>query len=352
MKTHTKLIALLLIFFVLVACNLLTPEFESPSPQPQEVTIPTPATDEEPPPSVEDIHPSDEEAIRAALAAHLGANASDLTVTITQNTGAHARGGVDNGYFLAAKVDGVWQIVADGQAMPDCAVVAQYGFPPALVPECQDAKIMDDIHFKPGGTATYLQGSLKAGEQHRYKIQALANQTMIVSVSSDQNDVFVEISGLQGGQQLVSTSAHTPYWTGILPQTQDYVITLTTNNPGTPYFLQVEIPADVRFEPGTSSTVVAGHIEILDPTVQDSPDNFVTYLLYASAGQTLDVELSSPHLGALSLGVYGQTDGQPYRRWQVKNYGYYGVLPLTQGYYLKVFSNGVSTDFALDITIN
>jgi hypothetical protein len=180
----------------------------------------------------------------------------------------------------------------------------------------------------------------------------MANQTMIVSVSSDQNDVFLGINGIQGGQQLVSTSAHTPYWTGTLPQTQDYVITLTTNNPNTKYFMDVVIPATIHFEPGTYSTVVDGHIEILDPTVQDSVDNFVTYLLYASAGQTMDVELSSPHLDALSFGVYGQTDGQPYLRWQVKNHGYYGVLPLTQGYYLKVFSNGATTDFTLKITIN
>jgi phenylpyruvate tautomerase PptA (4-oxalocrotonate tautomerase family) len=296
--------------------------------------------------------PSDEDAIRAALAAHLGANASDLTIVIDQNTGSYARGGVDNGYFLAAKVDGEWQIIADGQAMPDCTRVAQSGFPPSMVPECQGANTINEIHFKPGGTFAYIQKSIRAGEQHSYKIQAVANQTMIVSVSSDQNDVFLGINGIQGGQQLLSTSAHTPYWTGTLPQTQDYAITLTTNNPDTKYFLNVEIPANIRFEPGTYSTVVDGHIEVLDPTAYASVDNIVTYLLYASAGQTMDVQLSSPHLEALSLGVYGKEDGQPYQRWQVKNHGYYGALPLTQGYYLKVFSNGASTDFTLTITIN
>jgi hypothetical protein len=98
--------------------------------------------------------------------------------------------------------------------------------------------------------------------------------------------------------------------------------------------------------------VVEGHIELLDATVYASVDTIVTYLLYASAGQTMDVQLSSSHLDALSLGVYGQEDGQPDQRWQVKNYGYHGVLPLTQGYYLKVFSNGASTDFTLTITID
>lgn len=295
---------------------------------------------------------SDEEAIRLALADHLGVNPNQLNVIISENTDSHARGGVDNGYFLAAKVNGKWQIVADGQAMPDCTLVAQYNFPLSMVPECQDANAVNEIHFKPGGTSAYVQKTIKAGEQHDYKIRAMANQTMTVGVASDQKSVFLGISGVQGGQQLLSTSDHASYWTGTLPQTQDYLITLITNKPDVNYWLNVEIPLDIHFEPGTYSTVIDGHIEILDATVYDSINTFVTYLLYASAGQTMDVQLSSPHLDTLSLGVYGKEDGQPYQRWQVKNHGYYGVLPLTQGYYLKVFSNGAATDFTLKITIH
>ena len=96
---------------------------------------------------------------------------------------------------------------------------------------------------------------------------------------------------------------------------------------------------------------MAGHIEIFNDTPSTSVDNHVTYLVYASAGQTMDVKLSSPNIDALSLGVYGQQDGQPYQRYQVKNYGFHGVLPVTQGYYLEVFSFKKSTDFTLVITI-
>ena len=79
---------------------------------------------------------SDESAISSALAAHLGVDANTLSVTIKENTGTHARGGVDNGYFLAAKVNGNWLIVADGQGVIDCNVVEQYAFPVSMVPEC------------------------------------------------------------------------------------------------------------------------------------------------------------------------------------------------------------------------
>jgi hypothetical protein len=296
--------------------------------------------------------PSDEESIRTALAAHLGVNMKDLTAVINQYTGTHARGGVENGFFLAAKVNGEWQIVADGQAMPDCQVAARYGFPPSMMPECRDLNINEDICFKPGGTFTFVQNSIGVGEQPTYKLHAEADKTMIVSVASSQKDVFMGIKGIQGGQTLLSTDAQTAYWTGIIPQTQDYAITLVTDNADTDYFMGVEIPANIRFAPGSNSTVVDGHIEVFEPTLSESLDNHVTYLLYVSEGQTLDVQLSSPNLEALSIGVYGQKDGQPYQRYQVKNSGFSGVLPITQGYYLKVFSNGVSTDFTLKITID
>lgn len=176
---------------------------------------------------------------------------------------------------------------------------------------------------------------------------------MILSIASSDNDVyFAGIYGLQGGQQMLSNSSHVRYWSGTLPQTQDYRINLTTDNPDTVYFLGVEIPANIRFKPGTYSTSLKGHIEVFDEDPSAGIDNHVTYLARASAGQILDVRLYSPNLDALSLGVYGQEDGQPYLRYQVKNSGYHGELPVTQGYYLKVFSNGPSVDYTLEIAIS
>jgi hypothetical protein len=79
---------------------------------------------------------SDEAAIRSALATHFGVDGSTLSIVIEANTGSHARGGVDNGYFLATKVNENWKIVADGQGAIDCNVIAQYAFPVSIVPEC------------------------------------------------------------------------------------------------------------------------------------------------------------------------------------------------------------------------
>jgi hypothetical protein len=83
---------------------------------------------------------NDEDAIRTALAAYHGMEESEFYhFEVKQNTGSHARGGVDNGYFLAAKVDGQWVFVAGGHAAPNCNEVARYGFPASMVPWCPAA---------------------------------------------------------------------------------------------------------------------------------------------------------------------------------------------------------------------
>lgn len=296
---------------------------------------------------------SDEDALKNALAAHLGTDANTLNITINQNTGSHARGSVDNGYFLAVKVNGQWQIVADGQGALDSQVMNQYTFPASIVPECSDTStiLSSEVKFKPGRTFTYAQNTIKAGEQHTYSVKASAGQTMITDVSSENNDVFVRITGLQGGEELVSNNSQLISWTGTLPKTQTYLITITTNNPDTYYFLNIEIPANVRFEAGVYSATVTGHIEIFEDTPTVSINNHVTYLVHASTGQTMDVKLFSPDIDSLSLGVYGQDDGQPFQRYEVKKEGYHGVVPTTQGYYLKVFSHKKSTDYTIEITI-
>ena len=90
-------------------------------------------------PTVGEVSPllGDDDAIRAALAAHFEVDESTFYhFSVKENTGSHARGGVDNGYFLAAKVDGQWLFVDGGHAAPNCNEVAKYGFPASMVPEC------------------------------------------------------------------------------------------------------------------------------------------------------------------------------------------------------------------------
>lgn len=69
--------------------------------------------------------------------------ADSLSVTINQETNDHARGnvsfepGVPGGLFLAAKIDGEWQVVHEGNGEIPCSL-AKYGFPSEMLADCAD----------------------------------------------------------------------------------------------------------------------------------------------------------------------------------------------------------------------
>jgi hypothetical protein len=222
---------------------------------------------------------------------------------------------------------------------------------PTIKPPTQAPDVIDKIKFRTGGTSAYFQKSIESGDQHQYTIRALKGQTLILTASSPGNDVVLDIKGLQGGQQLKGSGTKVSYWTGTLPQTQEYLITLSTINPDTSYFLTVEVPANIYFEVGAFSDTINGYIEV-DKYFHPDVMTRVRYRAYAFAGQMMTVELSSPNLDDLSFGIYGQDDGQVYTNYQVKNSGGEVKLPTTQGYYLDVYStSGESTSFTLKVTI-
>jgi len=219
-------------------------------------------------------------------------------------------------------------------------------------PSITPVVVYDGIRFRQGGTSAYAQKSIDNGKQHRYTVRALEGQSLCLNVSSPNNDVYLEVKGLQDSQQLLWAGAQATSWTGLLPKTQDYLITLTTSNPGTTYFLAVEVPAKISFDPGAYSDTIEGYIDVDDVFHPDVLTR-VRYLAYASAGQVMTVKLSSPNLDDLSLGIVGEKDGQVYLRYEVKNSGGTIELPATQGYYIDVYStSGKSTSFTLKVTIH
>lgn len=91
-------------------------------------------------PSVSDI-----EQIREAMAAKHSRPVADVHLTVSENSGTHARGGVKfgddmaGGWFLAAKNGDNWVIVQDGNGTISCELVEPYDFPVSMVEECVDA---------------------------------------------------------------------------------------------------------------------------------------------------------------------------------------------------------------------
>lgn len=89
---------------------------------------------------------SDLVGITNAFASKYSKPPSDVEVSISQNTGTHAWGGISfagemgGGWFLAYKGENGWIIVADGNGTISCSKIEPYNFPASIVPECYDEK--------------------------------------------------------------------------------------------------------------------------------------------------------------------------------------------------------------------
>ena len=90
-----------------------------------EVLSPTPTVDE-----TESL----KTVIKQLLIQEHGSSANGLIITVSKMTGDYAKGGASEqgggGIWLAAKINNQWQLVFDGNGVPDCQnIKANYKFP-------------------------------------------------------------------------------------------------------------------------------------------------------------------------------------------------------------------------------
>lgn len=142
--------AFFILLFIIVAAGIGVGAFfmgknmptsdENANPTPVQTLDTLPTVTPSPTPTV-----NDEEEIISAIALHLEQDEEDLDIIVTDLREGFAKGNVKEkdalaggGYFIAAKVDGEWIIVYDGQANPTCDEISPYSFPSDMVPECLD----------------------------------------------------------------------------------------------------------------------------------------------------------------------------------------------------------------------
>lgn len=82
--------------------------------------------------------------VHDALVATHGSNAAALTVRVKELSGDYAKGeasesGMGGGIWFAAKENGVWQLVYDGNGIIRCSELTEYpDFPASLISQCFD----------------------------------------------------------------------------------------------------------------------------------------------------------------------------------------------------------------------
>jgi hypothetical protein len=80
------------------------------------------------------------------------------------------------------------------------------------------------IRFARGAYSGSVWGRGSAAKVISYVLWARANQTMTATLTSSSGTVYLAIRGFGGGQSLVASSDSRTTWTGVLPQSQDYLV--------------------------------------------------------------------------------------------------------------------------------
>jgi hypothetical protein len=84
--------------------------------------------------------------------------------------------------------------------------------------------IPERVEFATGAISATRQGSLEPWQTHDYLLRALQGQTMTVTIQSPDDQVLLEIYGIDDGQPLARVPMGLTTWTGELPNTQDYAV--------------------------------------------------------------------------------------------------------------------------------
>ena len=102
--------------------------------------------------------------------------------------------------------------------------------------------ILVRIRFAPGAVSAVVKGSLGAGDVRHYVLRAFAGQQMLVVPHTTQGRLGLVISGADG-QVLLSGRVAGSGYDGILPTTQDYLISVRAEgDSNTDYTLEITIP--------------------------------------------------------------------------------------------------------------
>jgi hypothetical protein len=135
-------------------------------------------------------------------------------------------------------------------------------------------------------------------------------------------------------------------WDGVLPVTGEYHLQAVPMGQDTGFTMRVTVYAHIRFPPGGTSATMNSPVQRV---WSQGAEIVGGYVLRVSAGQTMDVTLTSPN-GNILLNVYG-ADGTPLKRYVDGQAAWRGTVPVTQDYIIEPVSVGPDAFLTLAVTI-
>ena len=104
------------------------------------------------------------------------------------------------------------------------------------------ASVRERVRFAPGKDSAIVKGAVLRGERDRYIVGAKARQTMIVTITSLEDNAVFEIGKPGGGEFPGAASGNdATKWRGILPASGDYVISVGGTRGNATYSLSIII---------------------------------------------------------------------------------------------------------------
>jgi hypothetical protein len=96
------------------------------------------------------------------------------------------------------------------------------------------------IRFARGRTSTVIKDAVVRGTRDRYLVGARSGQTLIVHITSLEENAVFDIHP-RGSEQTLDGAEETTDWSGELPRTGDYVIVVGGTRGNASYTLEVTI---------------------------------------------------------------------------------------------------------------
>jgi hypothetical protein len=211
------------------------------------------------------------------------------------------------------------------------------------------------VFFASGATSATLNSTTVNGYLFSYALNCAGGQTMTASLNQPPSIATIDIYGLDTGT-LLEAASNVSSWTGVLPQTQNYVVeviptgnqvvnfglTLScTGTPGNVYYPPVNngngssAGGSIGFAPNTTAAVMQGTI---------SPGQRIAYTIQATQYQAMTIKVESTNKD-VTLEVYdpsGSLAFDPsnlYANWQMTLYqtGLY-TIKLVGGAYTEAYT--------------
>lgn len=192
------------------------------------------------------------------------------------------------------------------------------------------------VLFEAGATDTVISGRLEGATTRTYVLGIAAGQLIDISAPSAKH-LTMAIRGADG--TLIAPEGQ-PFFRGVVPTSQDYLVTLAAGNTTEEYTLNIIIPVRITFDTGATSAR-------LEATIPANRSRH--FVIRALGGQTMTLDTTATQGQVVTI-VYG-ADGAVLQSDHAGAPDFEGVLPATQDYLIHLRAGNTPVVASLDITI-